>query len=164
MHTMNGIERRLRNTNQISKQLWKQIRHCHCGRFIHFISFVCRFRSTHSTIVDGWGWMSHDCSGQTSRCSASARAGLVTRMELTIQRGDSADRVTPAKHQSSIHCTCSIQLREEWEGNLPMGGCWDTENESPNNWEMLLNNGVGRADQWECSTATQQPITTLFYF
>ena len=25
-------------------------------------------------------------------------------MELTIQRGDSADRVTPAKHQSSIHC------------------------------------------------------------
>ena len=25
---------------------------------------------------------------------------------------------------------------EEWEGGSQMGGCWDTENESLNNWEM----------------------------
>ena len=48
-------------------------------------------------------------------------------------------------------------LREEWEGNSQMGGCWDTENESLNNWEMLSNKGVETADQ-------HQPITTLLIF
>ena len=33
----------------------------------------------------------------------------------------------------------------------------------PNNWEMLSNKGVGTADQWECGTATQQPITWTYY-
>ena len=45
-----------------------------------------------------------------------------------------------------------------------MAGCWDTENESLNNWEMLSNKGVGTADQWERGTATWQPITTLLIF
>ena len=51
-----------------------------------------------------------------------------------------------------------------------MGGCWDTENESLNNWEcskhaaaVLSNKGVGTANQWERSTATQQPITRPCY-
>ena len=25
---------------------------------------------------------------------------------------------------------------EEWEGGSQMGSCWDTENESLNNWEI----------------------------
>ena len=45
-----------------------------------------------------------------------------------------------------------------------MAGCWDTKNESLNNWEMLSNKGVGTADQWERGTATRQPITTLLIF
>ena len=45
-----------------------------------------------------------------------------------------------------------------------MAGCWDTKNESLNNWEMLSNKGVGTADQWERGTATWQPITTLLIF
>ena len=45
-----------------------------------------------------------------------------------------------------------------------MGGSWDTENESLNNWEMLSNKEVETADQWERGMATQQPITTLLIF
>ena len=54
--------------------------------------------------------------------------------------------------------------RMQWEGGSQIRGCWDTENESLNNWEMLSNKGVGTADQWERGTATQQPITTLLIF
>ena len=49
-----------------------------------------------------------------------------------------------------------------------MGGCCDTENESPNNWEMLSNKGVGTADQWERGIATffgviDQTLTHFFW-
>ena len=47
---------------------------------------------------------------------------------------------------------------------FPDGRLRDTENESLNNWEMLSNKGVGTANQWERSTATRQPITTLLIF
>ena len=45
-----------------------------------------------------------------------------------------------------------------------MGGCWDTENETLNNWEMLSNKGLETANQWEHGMATRQPITTLLIF
>ena len=44
---------------------------------------------------------------------------------------------------------------------LTDGGLLRYRNESPNNWEMLSNKGVGTADQWEHGTATQQPITQI---
>ena len=56
------------------------------------------------------------------------------------------------------------QCAEEWEGGSQMVGCWDTENVSLNNWEMLSNKGVETADQCERGMATRQPITTLLIF
>ena len=48
---------------------------------------------------------------------------------------------------------------EEWEGGSQMGGCWDTENESLNNWEMLSNKGLQTVNLLNFKTAFYTSIT-----